>query len=135
MQLEAHATHANCAACHRKIDPLGFAFDNYDAIGRWRTHEAVATGLGDNPPVNATGAMPNGAAFNGPEDFKRLLAGDQTRFAEAFTGQLATFALRRMMTFDDEAELRPIAASAKPADYPLRELIEKLALSEFFRKR
>src|SRR6185295_6710389 len=65
MQLEAHATNASCASCHRKIDPLGFAFDNYDAIGRWRTHEQAATGQGDNPPVNATGKLPNGSAYNG----------------------------------------------------------------------
>jgi len=135
MQLEAHATHATCASCHRKIDPLGFAFDNYDAIGRWRTHEQVSTGQGDNPSVNATGTLPNGAAFTGPDEFKRLLASDLNRFAEAFTGQLATFALRRMMTLDDEAELRAIAANSKSTGYPLRTVVEQLALSEFFRKR
>jgi len=135
VQLEAHATHATCAACHRKIDPLGFAFDNYDAIGRWRTHEVVTTGQGDNPPVNASGTLPTGAAFAGPDDFKRLLATDLPRFAEAFTGQLATYGLRRMMTLDDEAELRVIAAATKPNGYPLRELVEQLALSEFFRRR
>jgi hypothetical protein len=135
MQLEAHATNPTCASCHRKIDPLGFAFDNYDAIGRWRTHEVVTTGQGDNPLVNAAGTLPNGAAYSGPDEFKRLLAADLNRFAEAFTGQLATFALRRMMTLDDEAELRAIAAKAKTANYPLRSLVEELALSEFFRKR
>jgi Protein of unknown function (DUF1592)/Protein of unknown function (DUF1588)/Protein of unknown function (DUF1587)/Protein of unknown function (DUF1585)/Protein of unknown function (DUF1595)/Planctomycete cytochrome C len=135
VQLEAHATHATCAACHRKIDPLGFAFDNYDAIGRWRTHEVVTTGQGDNPPVNASGTLPTGAAFAGPDEFKRLLATDLPRFAEAFTGQLATYGLRRMMTLDDEAELRVIAAATKPNGYPLRELVEQLALSEFFRRR
>jgi len=135
MQLEAHATNPNCAACHRKIDPLGFAFDNYDAIGRWRTHEQVSTGQGDNPSVNATGTLPNGAAFTGPDEFKRLLASDLNRFAEAFAGQLATFALRRMMTLDDEAELRVIAAASKSTGYPLRTMVEQLALSEFFRKR
>ena len=87
MQLEAHATNPTCAACHRKIDPLGFAFDNFDAIGRWRTHEAVATGQGDNPAVNPAGTLPNGAAFTGPDDFKRLLAADLPRFAEAFNNE------------------------------------------------
>lgn len=135
VQLEAHATHATCAACHRKIDPLGFAFDNYDAIGRWRTHEVVTAGQGDNPPVNASGTLPTGAAFAGPDEFKRLLATDLPRFAEAFTGQLATYGLRRIMTLDDEAELRVIAAATKPNGYPLRELVEQLALSEFFRRR
>ncbi|MBM3829994.1 MAG: DUF1592 domain-containing protein [Verrucomicrobia bacterium] len=135
MQLEAHATNPTCAACHRKIDPLGFAFDNFDALGRWRTHEQVSTGQGDNPAVNATGTLPNGAAYQGPDDFKRLLAADLPRFAEAFTGQLATYGLRRMTTMDDEVELRAIAAKAKAANYPLRSLVEELAQSEFFRRR
>ena len=135
MQLEAHATNPTCAACHRKIDPLGFAFDNFDAIGRWRTHEAVATGQGDNPAVNPAGTLPNGAAFTGPDDFKRLLAADLPRFAEAFTGQLATYGLRRVMTLDDEPELRAIAASAKAEHYPLRTLVERLTVADFFRKR
>ena len=71
MQLEAHATHATCASCHQKIDPLGFAFDNFDAIGRWRTEEQVAGGKGDDPPVNASGVLPDGRAFKGPDEFKQ----------------------------------------------------------------
>lgn len=135
MQLEAHATNASCAACHRKIDPLGFAFDNFDAIGRWRTHEQAATGQGDNPPVNATGTFPDGRAYQGPEEFKQLLATDMDRFATAFTGQLATYALRRVMTIDDTAQIKAIAQSCKAEDYRLRTIIEKLVTSEFFQKR
>jgi hypothetical protein len=135
MQLEAHSTHASCAACHRKIDPLGFAFDHYDALGRWRDTERVASGQGDDPPVNAAGQLPDGRPYDGPEAFKRLLAEDLDRFAEAFTGQLATYGLRRAMTIDDEAEIRAIATSEKANAYPLRALVEKLATSEFFRRR
>ncbi len=58
MQLEAHATHATCASCHQKIDPLGFGFENFDAIGRWRTEERVTTGQGGKPAVNASGKLP-----------------------------------------------------------------------------
>ena len=65
MQLEAHATHTICASCHHKIDPLGFAFDNFDAIGRWRTDEKVHGGKGDNPPVNASGALATGEPSRG----------------------------------------------------------------------
>ena len=53
-KLAAHESDANCAACHKHIDPLGFAFDNYDAIGRWRTQERVVDGSGDNPPIDAS---------------------------------------------------------------------------------
>ncbi len=135
MQLEAHATNASCAACHRKIDPLGFAFDNFDAIGRWRTHEQAATGQGDNPPVNATGTFPDGRAYKGPEEFKHLLAADMDRFATAFTGQLATYALRRVMTIDVAAQIKAIAQAGKADDYRLRTIIEKLVTSDFFQKR
>lgn len=94
-QLAAHSTNATCAACHRKIDPLGFAFENYDAIGRWRTHEDTASGKGASPPVDASGELPDGRKFSGPDEFKRFLAADPERFAMAVVEKLATFALRR----------------------------------------
>jgi hypothetical protein len=134
MQLQAHATHAVCASCHKKIDPLGFAFENYDAIGRWRTEEEGA-GKGKNPAVNATGELADGRKFNGPEQFKALLVEDQDRFAEAFVGQLATYALRRVMTIDDAEQIRAIAQASKTDDYRLRTVIENFVLSDLFRKR
>jgi hypothetical protein len=134
MQLAAHSTHAACAACHRKIDPLGFAFDNYDAIGRWRTTEKVSAGKGEDPPVDATGTLADGRSFAGPEEFKKLLVDDLDRFAEAFVGQLATFALRRTMTIDDDAAIRQVAAACRADGYRLRSLIESLVTSEVFLK-
>ncbi len=134
-QLEAHATHATCASCHRKIDPLGFAFDNYDAIGRWRIAEQVPGGQGEDPPVNASGSLPDGQPYRGPEEFKQLLAGNLDRFAEAFVEQLATFALRRVMTVDDAAQIKAITAAGKSNNYRLRDVIEKLVLSDLFSKR
>ena len=135
MQLEAHATHATCASCHQKIDSLGFAFENFDAIGGWRTEERVTTGQGGNPPVNANGILANGQPFQGPDEFKQLLVQDLDRFAEAFVEQLATYALRRVMTIDDAAQIKAIAAASKPDSYRLRTLIENLILSDLFQKR
>jgi hypothetical protein len=135
MQLEAHATHAICASCHQRIDPLGFAFDNYDALGRWRTEEVMKSGQGANPPVNASGTLADGRAYKGPEEFKSLLAQDLDRFGEAFAGQLATFALRRAMTIDDAAPLKVIASDSKKDDYRLRAVVENFVMSELFQKR
>ena len=135
MQLEAHATHATCASCHQKIDPLGFAFDNYDAIGRWRTNEQVTGGIGDNPPVNASGKLPDGRTYNGPNEFKHLLAQDLDRFAEAFVEQLATYSLRRVMTIDDVAQIKAIVQASQRENYKLRTVIENLVLSDLFRKK
>jgi hypothetical protein len=134
-QLEAHATHATCASCHQKIDPLGFAFDNYDAVGRWRTKEIVPGGLGDDPLVSAHGKLPDGRSYENPEEFKQLLAGDLDRFAEAFVEQLATFALRRVMTIDDREQIKVIVSASKHDGYRLRTVIEHLVMSELFQTR
>ena len=134
-QLQAHATHATCAACHAKIDPLGFAFENYDAVGAWRTQERVRSGAGNDPLVDATGMLPNGSKFQGAEEFKRLLVEDTDRFAEAFIEQLATYALRRVMTVDDKAAIKAIAARSKLDEYRLRAILENLVLSDLFQKR
>ncbi|MFO0816931.1 MAG: DUF1592 domain-containing protein [Pirellulales bacterium] len=134
-QLQAHATHATCASCHRNIDPLGFAFDNYDAIGRWRTTEKVAGGLGDDPQVNASGQFPDGRQYSGPDQFKQRLSEDMDRFAVAFIDQLATYALRRVMTIDDQREIEAIAVASKQDGYALRTVIEQLVKSDLFQKR
>ncbi len=135
MQLEAHATHAICAACHQKIDPLGFAFDNYDAIGQWRTEERLTVGKGTNPPVNASGKLADGRDYSGPAEFKNLLVSDIDRFADAFVEQLATFALRRVMTIDDAAQIKAIAKASKKDEYKLKTMIENFVMSDLFQKR
>ena len=134
MQLEAHATHAICASCHQKIDPLGLAFDNYDAIGRWRAEEVVAVGQGANPFVNASGTMADGRTYDGPDEFKQLLVQDLDRFAEAFVEQLATFALRRVMTIDDAKQIKEITKASKQDHYKLKTVIENFVMSNLFQK-
>ena len=95
----------------------------------------MAGGLGDDPPVNASGTLPDGRSYTGPDEFKQRLVEDQDRFADAFTEQLATYALRRVMTADDTAQLRAIAAASKPDDYRLQTLLEQLVMSPIFTKR
>lgn len=135
MKLAAHTIHAQCASCHRSLDPLGLAFDNYDAIGRWRTTEFVPTGTGVHPPVDASGEMPDGRAFDGPEEFKVLLAADIDRFAAALVEKLATYALRRAMTVDDRDQIAAIARDCKADGYRLRSMVEAVAMSELFQRR
>jgi hypothetical protein len=134
-KLEAHRDDANCAACHRKIDPLGLAFDNYDAIGHWRTEEAVRDGAGANPPIDPSGELPDGRKFSDAAGLKKLMVADLDKFAVAITEKLATYALRRGMTFADRKQLTAIAAQCKAADYPLTTLVEALVGSELFQKR
>ena len=134
MKLEAHVTDPNCAACHSKIDPLGLAFENYDAIGRWRTVEKTE-GTGADPKVDASGQLPDGRTYQDAEDFKRLLLSDLDAFSATFIEKLATYGLRRTMSVDDREDLRAIAAASKAADYRLRELLIAFVCSDLFQKR
>jgi mono/diheme cytochrome c family protein len=134
-KLAAHKANANCAACHAKIDPLGLAFDNYDAIGRWRTQEIVLAGKGDNPTVDASGQLPDGRTYADAAQFKRLLAARPEPFARAFTTRLAVYALRRSMTLEDEQAINLIVRQTKSRDYRLRDLIEAFITSDLFRQR
>ena len=78
-KLELHRSDANCSACHRKIDPLGLAFDNYDAIGRWRTVETVRDGSGADPKLDPSGELYDGRKFADASGLKHLLLDDIDR--------------------------------------------------------
>ena len=134
-RIEAHAKNANCAACHRTIDPLGLAFDHYDAIGQWRTRERVPKGVGEDPLVNASGVMPDGRPFIDSVQFKRLLLEDRDEIAQAFIEHLCTYALRRVLTFDDQDELKAISAEARKSDFRVQDIVRAVALSDLIRKR
>ncbi|MGY8730517.1 MAG: DUF1592 domain-containing protein [Pirellulales bacterium] len=134
-RIEAHAKNTNCAACHRSIDPLGLAFDQYDAIGQWRTHERVLTGVGDDPLVDASGVMPDGRSFSDSSQFKKLLLEDRDKFAKAFIEHLCTYALRRVLTIDDQDDIQAIVDETTKFQYALRDTIRAVALSELLKKR
>ena len=134
-KLAAHMQHDTCASCHQKIDPLGLAFENYDAIGRWRTEEVVAQGQGKNPSVDASGRLPDGREFADAEAFKQLLMEDLDTFQHTFIEKLATYALRRPMTFEDDEAIAAIAKAGRKADYRIRDILQHLVLSDLFQTR
>lgn len=134
-KIEAHRNDANCAACHAKIDPLGLAWDNYDAIGQWRTREKVAAGLGEDPLIDPSGLMPDGRAFKDATEFKRLLLGDRDKVARAFIEHLCTYALRRVLTVDDSDDIEAIVAKVNSNQYGVRDIVRAVAQSELMRKR
>ncbi len=133
-KLEAHIHDANCAACHAKMDPLGLAFENYDAIGRWRTEE-LTDGIGANPKVVSSGKLPDGREYKNAEEFKQLLLHDLDAFNVTFIEKLATYGLRRTMTFTDRDELAKIAAVSKAKDYRLSDIVEAFVASDLFQSR
>jgi hypothetical protein len=136
-RLEVHATDANCASCHATIDPLGFAWDHYDAIGQWRDREHVPKGKGEDPVVDASGVMPDGRAFKDANEFQQLLLADRDKVARAFIEHLCTYALRRVLTVDDADDaddLKAIQAEAKKSDYRVKEIIRAVATSDLMQK-
>jgi len=134
-KLAAHAKDANCAACHAKIDPLGLAWDNYDAIGQWRTHEKVAAGTGEDPPVNPAGEFTDGRTFEDANEFKLRLLEDRDKIARAFIEHLCAYGLRRVLTFDDEGDVDAIVTEAKKGEYRIKDLVRAVAMSDLMRKR
>jgi len=142
-RLEIHRELAQCARCHRKIDPLGFALDNFDAAGRYRTQE----GFGyqgrvqqDDPLVNASGELPDGTKINGIADLKRSLLKQDTMFVRCITEKMFTYALGREMMIADSAiidatvtKLEESKANHRPRS--LRALIHDIVLSPLFAKR
>jgi hypothetical protein len=134
-KIEAHRNDANCAACHAKIDPLGLAWDNYDAVGQWRTHEKVPAGVGSDPVIDSSGLMPDGRAFKDATEFKQRLLEDRDKLARAFIDHLCTYALRRALAFDDQDDLNAIQAEAKKSNYRIQDIVRAVAMSELIRKR
>ena len=134
-RMEQHRRDPACAPCHSTMDPIGYAFEKYDAIGQWRTQEKVPTGVGENPPVDASGALPDGRTFKGSVEFKRLLFDDRDRFARAFIEHLCTYGLRRVLTVDDREDVQSIVDEAKNGHYRLKDIVRSVAVSGLFQKR
>jgi len=133
-KLEAHVHDATCASCHRKIDPLGLAFENFDAIGRWRSREQVQ-GTGEDPMVDPSGELADGRSFQNPSEFKQLMLQDLDKFNVAFIEKLATYGMRRTLTFEDDEDLAAIAEVSRQHDYRLHDLLEAFVTSDLFQKR
>ena len=92
-------------------------------------------GEGENPPVDASGRLPNGLTFASAAEFKRLLADEDDHLAEAFLEHLATYALRRVLTIDDKAQLKEIAQSENSGGFRMKRLIRSFVLSDLFKQR
>jgi hypothetical protein len=135
MRLDAHQQNPSCAGCHQRIDPLGFAFENFDAIGSWRTVASRAKGTGQPPEIDASGTLPNGRTFADADEFKQLLLDDIDSFCRSFVRKLAVFGLRRAVSVDDEDEIATIADAAKNDNYRVRSLVRSFVLSDLFRSR
>jgi hypothetical protein len=127
-QLEAHRSDPTCAACHRRMDPLGFGLENYDAIGAWRTSEA-------GMPIDAAGELPDGRAFDGPVALRSILERERDAFARTLTVKLLTYALGRGLTPADRQTVRTIARALPAHDYRFSGLVLEIVRSAPFQRR
>jgi hypothetical protein len=104
------------------MDPLGFGLENFDAVGAWRTMDG-------NFPVDASGTLPDGRKFSGPEELRTILKADREAFAEALTGKLLTYALGRGLERYDMRTVRLIASRLPRHDYRFSGLVLEIANS------
>jgi hypothetical protein len=95
----------------------------------------VAKGTGEDPAIDASGVMPDGRPFQDSVQFKRLLLEDRDQVARAFIEHLCTYALRRVLTVDDQDDLKSIAAESKKNQYRVKDIVRAVALSNLIRKR
>ena len=128
-QIENHRNHAACMSCHAKIDPWGIAFENFDAVGAWRTEVNGKT-------VDASSELFNKQELNGVDGLKRfLLSNRQDQFIRAMVHKLATFGLGRPLTFGDRSKIDEIAAKVRNADDGLATMVTLIVTSDLFRSR
>ena len=124
--LEKHRENASCAECHRKIDPLGFALENFDAIGAWRDKYE------GKKPINAAGQLPGGDSFATVAEFRKLLMDRHEQFNRCLTEKLMTYALGRELEVSDRPSIDAIHGALVRDQGGLRDLIRLVVLSEPF---
>ena len=127
-QLQAHRKNPTCASCHRRMDPLGFGLENFDAVGAWRTADGKF-------PIDATGVLPNGEEFSGPDELRRVLSSQPGAFAECLTSKLLTYALGRGLERYDRRTVKEIAARLPARNYRFSALVMEIVNSLPFQWR
>ena len=127
--LEQHRANPACAGCHAAMDPIGFALENYNGIGQWRTKDGGSE-------IDASGKLPDGTAFSGPAGLRQAMTtSKREEFAATVTGKLLTYALGRGLEFYDQPTVRGILRECGAGDYRMRDLIRAVAMSTPFQMR
>ena len=128
-KLKQHSSNAKCAGCHKKIDPLGFALENYDLLGRWRDN--YRTGL----QVDASGKLFGKHDFKDVVGFKDAVLAEKDVFAKAFIKHVLSYGLGRQLTLADRIAAEEIAKASKKDDYKMRAIIKNIVIHPIFTQR
>jgi hypothetical protein len=124
--MEKHRNNPTCYECHRKIDPIGLSMEHYDYVGVWRDRYAKRL------PIDGSGEMPDGTAFNGPKGIKQYLFARPNQFTRCLTEKLFIYAMGRRISFTDRDDIDRIVAAMPRHNFGLRELIQQVVASEPF---
>ena len=127
-QMEIHRRDPTCAACHRRMDPLGFGLESFDAIGAWRTEDGKF-------PIDSSGQLPDGRTFHGPGELVTILGTEREAFTRALTSKLLTYALGRGLETSDHRTVRMIARRVADDGYRFSSLILEIVKSVPFQMR
>lgn len=127
-RLETHRSKAECASCHERMDPLGFALENFDAIGVWRTKDGKF-------PIDPSGTLPSGKSFNGPADLKKTLKADPKKFSRSLSEKMLAYALGRGLEYYDRCAVRQIDDELAAHKYKFSSLILGIVHSDPFQMR
>jgi len=141
-RLQAHQEAPQCASCHRKIDPIGFGLENFDAAGQWRTQDSYQVMDSSGKPardvpkltwtIDPAGSLYKGPAFKNYFELRDIIATKSDAFARGFSAALIEYALGRPVGFRDEALIDDLLRQAKSNDFAMREFIHSLVRSNEF---
>jgi hypothetical protein len=127
-KVERHRNNPACASCHSRIDPLGFALENFDVLGRWRIEE-------EGTEIDASGVLPSGEAFSGPEGLKKVLLDRPEIFVQGVVERLMTYALGRRLEARDQPTVREILRSTQAEGYRFHDVVLAVVKSVPFQMR
>lgn len=127
-QMELHRKDPGCAACHVTMDAIGFGFENFDAVGRWRDKEGKVR-------IDAAGELPGSGKFSGPMELVQLLKSRDHQFRRAFVEKLLTYALGRGLEYYDRCTIDAMCEQLKQNGDHFHALVEQIVLSDSFRKQ
>ena len=128
-RMEQHSRNPACSSCHRLMDPLGFALENFDAIGRWRDRSL------DGVPIDSLATLPDGTTIHGPAGLRSEILNRRREFIETLTGKLLTYAVGRGVEHYDMPAIREIMREAAPSNYRWSALILGIVKSRPFRMK
>ncbi|MFN9625768.1 MAG: DUF1588 domain-containing protein, partial [Planctomycetota bacterium] len=127
-RMEVHRQNPACANCHAKMDPIGFALENYDPVGAFRTKDGSVD-------IDASGEFADGSKFAGPGDLKSIILSKREDFVRCLTEKMLTYALGRGIEYYDRPTIEKIVSAMPAQEYKIQSLIREIVLSDPFLKR